>query len=290
MSSQKIGTGGHPMTKDQTPSPDVRGLIERIVQWQGYKARGNAFDETPDDPLVEAYERGANDMLDTLRPMAVEALERLTTPTASPVGEGGEGPLWRHLKSIADQKLPNEVHADLAPGTGSRADEFQAMLARIVHRLRKSDDPVVKTLVAQAGDLLARKGTLSPLRDADIDTAHSQAGPADGEAVRRLEPIDEIAHAAAMDAWEKSLKRADLSERDRVLGALMAYERSALAATMLHSASPPDEVRRLREALTDAKKNFTALAKATAVPAYIKIAEENARMIDAALSPAQEGG
>lgn len=42
-----------------------------------------------------------------------------------------------------------------------------------------------------------------------------------------LTPIDDadLAFLKAMDQWERSLKRPDMQERDRVMGALQAYQR-----------------------------------------------------------------
>ena len=46
-----------------------------------------------------------------------------------------------------------------------RAGDFEMMLRRVVVRLKKSDDPKLVSLGETAADLLARKGTASPLRD-----------------------------------------------------------------------------------------------------------------------------
>ena len=43
----------------------------------------------------------------------------------------------------------------------------------------------------------------------------------------------DIARQAAMSQWERSLKRPDLSDRDRVEGAIVAYERQAFACVVL---------------------------------------------------------
>jgi hypothetical protein len=48
-------------------------------------------------------------------------------------------------------------------------DDFQLMLARISHRLRAYDDPVLTRLREQVSDLLKRKGTLSPLRTDNLE-------------------------------------------------------------------------------------------------------------------------
>lgn len=44
---------------------------------------------------------------------------------------------------------------------------------------------------------------------------------------------ERICTEAAMTQWEKSLKRSDLSEKDRVRGAIEAYKRQSLAFALL---------------------------------------------------------
>jgi len=48
-----------------------------------------------------------------------------------------------------------------------RAQNFEAMLRRAVVRMKKSDNPSMVALADDAADLLARKGTASPLREED---------------------------------------------------------------------------------------------------------------------------
>lgn len=45
--------------------------------------------------------------------------------------------------------------------------------------------------------------------------------------------IERVSTEAAMSQWERSLKRPDLSEKDRVRGAIEAYKRQAFAFAML---------------------------------------------------------
>ena len=47
--------------------------------------------------------------------------------------------------------------------------------------------------------------------------------------------VERVSTEAAMSQWERSLKRPDLSEKDRVLGAIEAYKRQAFAFAMLSS-------------------------------------------------------
>lgn len=54
---------------------------------------------------------------------------------------------------------------------GGAERDFEMMLRRVCHRFRNSDDPKVKDVVAQARDLLKRKGTASILRDGDDEQA-----------------------------------------------------------------------------------------------------------------------
>lgn len=49
---------------------------------------------------------------------------------------------------------------------------------------------------------------------------------------------EEFCKARAMEQWARSLKRPDLTERDRVAGALDAYARHALALEALRQAAP----------------------------------------------------
>lgn len=44
---------------------------------------------------------------------------------------------------------------------------------------------------------------------------------------------EKVCERRAMEQWEKSLKRPDLTERDRVLGAIDAFERQAIAIGMI---------------------------------------------------------
>lgn len=48
-----------------------------------------------------------------------------------------------------------------------------------------------------------------------------------------LEDDERLAYHTAMDQWERSLKRPDLSEKDRVRGALLAFSRQMLACKVL---------------------------------------------------------
>jgi len=47
------------------------------------------------------------------------------------------------------------------------------------------------------------------------------------------EEQERICTATAISQWERSLKRPDLSERDRIRGAIEAYKRQAFAFCML---------------------------------------------------------
>jgi hypothetical protein len=51
--------------------------LRKIANWKGYRLRQATYDEAPDDALTEAYERGANDMLETLATMARDALAQM---------------------------------------------------------------------------------------------------------------------------------------------------------------------------------------------------------------------
>lgn len=44
--------------------------------------------------------------------------------------------------------------------------------------------------------------------------------------------VERLAFDRAMEAWAQSLKRKDLSENDRVRGALLAYQRQVIACEM----------------------------------------------------------
>lgn len=65
------------LAASQAENARLREALERIATWSKYRAASTGFDEDPssaNDPLVEAYERGANDMVDTLAPIASAAL------------------------------------------------------------------------------------------------------------------------------------------------------------------------------------------------------------------------
>lgn len=48
-----------------------------------------------------------------------------------------------------------------------------------------------------------------------------------------LDDDEKLAYHSAMDQWERSLKRKDLSEKDRVRGALFAFSRQMLACKLI---------------------------------------------------------
>jgi hypothetical protein len=53
-----------------------------------------------------------------------------------------------------------------------------------------------------------------------------------------LEDDERLAYHTAMDQWERSLKRPDLSEKDRVRGALFAFSRQMLACRIIEQMPP----------------------------------------------------
>lgn len=56
-----------------------------------------------------------------------------------------------------------------------------------------------------------------------------------------MNAVERLAFDRGMLQWCASLKRPDLSEEDRVRGALLAYQRQALAASLLLGAVPVGE-------------------------------------------------
>ncbi len=54
--------------------------------------------------------------------------------------------------------------------------------------------------------------------------------------VAEYERREQVCKEKAMSQWERSLKRPDLTEKDRVIGAVEAYKRQAFAFTMLAAA------------------------------------------------------
>lgn len=77
-----------------------------------------------------------------------------------------------------------------------------------------------------------------------------------------MTPDELLCYDRAMTQWEASLKRPDLDERDRVRGAIEAYQRQAFA--LLHLAAA--QVRLAEEAEDEAKDCFWAI-----YPAYLKM-------------------
>lgn len=81
---------------------------------------------------------------------------------------------------------------------------------------------------ARDGHVLVHAEVLALLRDFD----RLLSAPASGEA-------DAIAVTVAMEQWERSTKRPDLTERDRVRGALETYGRSVLAKEIVGASPVP---------------------------------------------------
>jgi len=59
--------------------------------------------------------------------------------------------------------------------------------------------------------------------------------------VAEYERREQVCKETAMSQWERSLKRPDLTEKDRVIGAVEAYKRQAFAFTMLPAAPAKQE-------------------------------------------------
>jgi hypothetical protein len=55
-----------------------------------------------------------------------------------------------------------------------------------------------------------------------------------------LSPEERRCFARGMEQWQKSLQRPDMTERDRVAGALLAYSRQALAQTIVRDVLGPE--------------------------------------------------
>lgn len=67
----------------------------------------------------------------------------------------------------------------------ARADDFEIMLRRLVHRLRQRPELPVDGLLDQADDLLRRKGRASALREAEARTDLAE--------LERLRRVDDMA-------------------------------------------------------------------------------------------------
>lgn len=101
----------------------------------------------------------------------------------------------------------------------------------------------VKDAIAEAEALADRAGIdIGDDRDMFVDDlaktlTRFAALSAQVQDVAEYEHREQVCKDAALSQWERSLKRPDLDEKDRVTGAIEAYKRQAFAFTML-SAEP----------------------------------------------------
>jgi hypothetical protein len=80
---------------------------------------------------------------------------------------------------------------------------------------------------SEGGDYTPTEAERAMIEDA-ICCFLAEAEPASAD----LETVERVSTDAAMSQWERSLKRPDLTEKDRVRGAIEAYKRQSFAFSM----------------------------------------------------------
>ena len=143
---------------------------------------------------------------------------------------GGVGRAGIQSDSSSGTQVASQTCADILASMVEDGSPLVIDLIREIERAMKQRDEYLKTGVSTA----AHGGWDTCL--VPILTKHLLPLPPTTR-TSEYERREQVCVNTAMSQWERSLKRADLSEKDRVTGALEAFKRQAFAFSMLELTS-----------------------------------------------------